>query len=260
MDELTTIDNLSKKEMTPTEYFTIVKDLRNKVTDEDLQKVYDNCLEMLNKYVKTGQKKGARKLIFHLETIHKERELVKMGIDQFVYKDDIEYYIKEVASDVVKIIDVESYEREIPDEIVEVIDKVKGIFDQLYIVFTDYTGEVEKKVQQERRDKDPILFGAFKDKNNSVIIDRFYFLGDWVDDYCDLTLDKVVNQLDKVGKRNVVHTISTPADIEEYKKSLGMLTGNINSLTTVNLKIDEGTSESKKPGFFQRVRSIFGKK
>lgn len=63
----------------------------------------------------------------------------------------VEFYISNVASDVVKIIDIESYEREIPDEIVEVIGRVKDKFDQLYIVFTDYTGTVERQVEQEHR-------------------------------------------------------------------------------------------------------------
>jgi len=40
---------------------------------EQLKAVYDNCLEMLNKYKITGQTKGMAKLIFHLDCIEKER-------------------------------------------------------------------------------------------------------------------------------------------------------------------------------------------
>ena len=109
-------------ELSPSEYFEQVKERKNHITDEDLQKVYDNCLELLNKYKITGQKKGMRKLMFHLECIEKEREIVKMGIDTFIYRDDIEEYIDNVAKDTVKIIELENYEREIPDEIVELIE------------------------------------------------------------------------------------------------------------------------------------------
>ena len=152
-----------------------------------------------------------------------------------------------------KIIDLESYEREIPDEIVEIIQKVKDKFDQLYVVFTDYTGEHERKVEKERREKDPILFGAFKDKGNSVIIDRFYYLGDWIDEYCDLTLDKMVNECEKVGKRNIVHSISTPEDIEEFKQQLGKYYS-INTLTiSGNIKM----TEESKPTFFQKIKTFF---
>lgn len=147
---------MDEKELSPQEYFDIVKERKQHITDEQLKSVYDNCLELLSKYKITGQKAGMRKLLFHLDCIEKEREIVKMGIDTFVYRDDIEFYISEVASDVVKIIDIESYEREIPDEIVEIIGQVKDKFDQLYIVFTDYTGKIERKVEAERRRKDPI--------------------------------------------------------------------------------------------------------
>ena len=89
------VENIENEvvELSPSEYFEQVKERKNHITDEDLQKVYDNCLELLNKYKITGQKKGMRKLMFHLECIEKEREIVKMGIDTFIYRDDIEEYI-----------------------------------------------------------------------------------------------------------------------------------------------------------------------
>ena len=259
---INSISDLHGEKLSPSEYFDAIKGLKNNITDEALVKVYENCLEILNKYKATGQWKGAKKLIFHLETIEKEREIVKLGINTFVYKDDIEAYISNVASDVVKIIDLESYEREIPDEIVSIIEKVRDKFDQLYVVFTDYTGEHERKVAKERREKDPILFGAFKDKSNSVIIDRFYYLGDWVDEYCDLTLDKMVNECEKVGKRNITHSISTPEDIEEFKKQLRSY-NSINTLTiSGNIQMAEPVANTTvKPGFFAKVKTFFtGKK
>jgi len=212
-----------KKELTPSEYFEIVKSRKQTVTDDQLIIVYDNCLELLNKYKITGQKSAMKKLLFHLETVDKEREIVKMGIDTFVYKDDIEEYINDVANDTIKIIELENYEREIPDEIVHIIEKVKDKFDQLYILFTDYTGKMERKVEKERRQKDPILFGTFQSSTTKTVIDRFYFLGDWEDEYCDLTLDKMVSEMGKIKKRDITRTISTPKDIEELKQQLNYL-------------------------------------
>ena len=236
------------KELTPQEYFEQVKERKHNITDEELLKVYDNCLELLNKYKITGQKKGMRKLLFQLDCIEKEREIVKMGITTFIYRDDIEEYIDTVAKDTVKIIELENYEREIPDEIVELIGNVKDKFDQLYIVFTDYTGKVERKVQKERREKDPILFGTFQNQLSRTVIDRFYYLGDWEDEYCDLTLDKMVNETEKAGKRNIVKTISTPADIEELKEQLGQLEARNDTFTII-------TAPSKK-SVFRNIKSF----
>lgn len=253
MDELKTTDSV-ESQLTPQQYFEQVKERKHNITDEELVKVYDNCLELLNKYKITGQKKGMRKLMFHLECIEKEREIVKMGINTFIYRDDIEEYIDTVAKDTVKIIELENYEREIPDEIVEVIAATKDKFDQLYVVFTDYTGKVERQIEKERRDKDPILFGTFQNQSNRTVIDRFYYLGDWEDEYCDLTLDKMVNETEKAGKRNIVKTISTPSDIEELKEQLG-------GLSEINGNFIISDSTPQKKTFFQNIKSVLkGKK
>ena len=240
---------VEQNELTPSEYFDFVKGRKQTVTDEDLSKVYDNCLDLLNKYKVTGQIKGMKKLIFHLQCIEAEREIVKMGITTFIYRDDIEEYIDNVASDTVKIIELQNYEREIPDEIVDVIAKVRDKFDQLYVLFTDYTGEVERQVEKERRQKDPILFGTFQDKKSRTVIDRFYFLGDWEDEYCDLTLDKMVNEVERKQHRNIVRTINTPKDIEELKEQLDKLAP-VSSEET--FRIDNG----KKKGFFANIKTF----
>lgn len=245
------MDNMDKNlesELTPQQYFNKIKERKHNITDDELVKVYDNCLELINKYKITGQKKGMKKLMFHLECIEKEREIVKMGINTFIYRDDIEEYIDSVAKDTVKIIELENYEREIPDDIVSIIEKVKDKFDQLYVVFTDYTGKVERQIEKERREKDPILFGTFQNQSNRTVIDRFYYIGDWEDEYCDLTLDKMVNETEKVGMRNITKTISTPKDIVELKKQLDSLENKNNTYIVIN--------EVKKKNVFTNIKSF----
>lgn len=245
------MDDLNKNlesELTPQQYFNEIKERKHNITDDELVKVYDNCLELLNKYKITGQKKGMKKLMFHLECIEKEREIVKMGINTFIYRDDIEEYIDYVAKDTVKIIELENYEREIPDDIVSIIEKVKDKFDQLYVVFTDYTGKVESQIEKERREKDPILFGTFQNQSNRTVIDRFYYIGDWEDEYCDLTLDKMVNETEKVGMRNITKTISTPKDIVELKEQLDSLESKNNTYIVTN--------EIKKKNVFTNIKSF----
>ncbi|MGG3987330.1 hypothetical protein [Bacillus smithii] len=191
-----------------------------------------------------------KKLIFHLETIEKERKIIKLGIDTFIYRDDIEEYIDNIAKDTVKIIELENYEREIPDEIVEAYEKVKDIFDKAYVVFTDYTGKVERQIEKERRDKDPILFGTFQDRDSQTVIDRFYFIGDWEDEYCDLTLDKMVNEIKQNKNKDVVLHIKTPEDIKELKEQL-------NSIENVNGRFV--MQNYNKQIFFTKIKTFFKK-
>lgn len=255
---MSNIDN-GTQEITPKDYFELLKAKKAKITDGKLEKIYSNCLTLMKKYVATGQVKGAKKLMFHLETIEKEKEIVSLGIDTFIYKDDIEDYIDNVSNDVVKIIELENYEREIPDEIVDVIEATKDKFDQLYIIFTDYTGKIEKQVEKERREKDPILFGTFQDKNTGSIVDRFYVLGDWEDEYCDLTLDKLVNEM-KIKRRKTIDVyISTPETIEELKAQLANLEESNNRFTLRGGPINITTQGNK--SFFKKVKSFLkGKK
>lgn len=150
--------------------------------------------------------------------------------------------------DLEKFADEYANRREIPDDIVSIIEKVKDKFDQLYVVFTDYTGKVERQIEKERREKDPILFGTFQNQSNRTVIDRFYYIGDWEDEYCDLTLDKMVNETEKVGMRNITKTISTPKDIVELKEQLDSLESKNNTYIVTN--------KIKKKNVFTNIKSF----
>lgn len=254
-----------EEQLTPQQYFDRMKEKKNTVSSEDLKRIYENCLELANKYRITGQIRGLRKILFCMESIEKEQKLIEMGITTFVYKDDIDFYIDTVANSrdrkvkPVKIIELERYEREIPDEIVAVIDRTKELFDQMYIVYTDYTGKEERRIEAEKKQKDPILFGTFLDKKKKVCIDRFYYLGDWVDEFCDLTLDKMVNETSRLG-RNIVRTMETPKDIEQLRRYIDAhYEVEKDSISKIIRKPDADLSVRK--NMFSRVSTILtGKK
>lgn len=120
-----------------------------------------------------------------------------------------------------------------------------------------------RRVQEERREKDPILFGAFLDREKNAINERFYYIGDWVDDYCDLTLDKMVAEMkEDTGKDIVNNMFSIPKTQEELQ----------NQLNSLNLEEDESSSSvkltlvsssddllQKRSGFFTKIKTFFSK-
>lgn len=240
------------EEMNPQQYFDIVKSRKHRITDADLLQVYDNCLDLLNKYVITGQVKAIKKLLFHLDCIEKERKIIEIGINTFVYRDDIEEYIDNIAKDTVKIIELENYEREIPDSICDLIQQVRPLFDQMYVIFTDYTGSMERQVAKERREKDPILFGTLQNKESKTIIDRFYYIADWEDQYCHLTLDKMVNEMRKEKGTEITRHIKTPGDLKELK----------NQLENLEQKKDRWviSSHHKPTTIFTKIKSFLSRK
>jgi len=250
----------NNKEITPSQYFDYVKNAKNVITTKALQESYESFIKLAEKYNKLGQVESMKKLCFLADTLVKEEKLIELGITTFVYKDVIEDYITNVADKTVKIVELSRYMREIPDELVDTIDKSKSLFDDFYVVFTDYTGKEERKVEKERRDKDPILFGVFK--NNSCVADRFYFLGDWIDEYCDLTLDKLIEQYQ--NKKGVSPTITTKipknsTELVEILQSYKIKEDKVvRSLVNEPIPIPryEATPIIKK-SFFDKIRSIF---
>ena len=145
-----------------------------------------------------------------------------------------------------------------PDnEIVDVIDKTKELFDQMYVVYTDYSGKEERKIEAEKKEKDPILFRTFQDRNKKVCIDRFYYLGDWVDEFYDLTLDKMINETEKMG-RNIVRTINTPKDVQELREYIDAhYEVEKDSISKIVRKADADLSSKRKNNIFSKVKTIF---
>ena len=260
----------NKEKISPSQYFDYIKNAKNDITTEALKESYSVFLKLAEKYTKLGQKESLKKLCFLADTLKKEEKLIELGITKYIYKDVIEDYIENVADKTVKIIELSRYMREVPDELVETIEKSKDLFDEFYVVFTDYTGKEERKVEKERRDKDPILFGVFK--NNSNVADRFYFLGDWVDEYCDLTLDKMVEQYqENKGYSPAVETkipettdelieILKSYKIDEKKDRDYSLKISSDDDVKINsfIKTNDVGDEPKK-SFFGKVRSTFKK-
>lgn len=210
-------------ELTPAEYFDNLKNLRQNITEEEIIQVLDNCLELMKKPKMLGQKKMVKKIYEQSQILIRELEVVKAGYQTYLLRDDIIYYIDKIAKKTVKIIELENYEREIPDDVFEkvVAAQEQKLFDEFFIVFTDYTGEAERTVEKEKRDKDPILFGVIHHPNRDrVPTNRLYYIADWVDEYCDLTLEELCKQFKaKDSKKSIMYINSIPKDIKEIKEA-----------------------------------------
>lgn len=213
-------------DVTPTVYFNYVKDMKKDIKDENLEKVADNCLTLLQKTKITGQTNAAKKIVDKYELIMRELKAATFGFDIIVYKSDIEKFITKISKHPVKIIELSKYSREVDDSVIEKLSLAKEneLFDEYYVLFTDYTEKEAKKIAKERRDKDPILFGAFKTKdNNNIPETRFFYIGDWKDEYCDLTLDEMLTQYETSESTGAKYNIEIPKDIEALKEYMGMI-------------------------------------
>ena len=246
-----------EKAMDPLKYFENIKKARRTTSDVWLKQLYQTSEALLEKAFAIGQDAAIKKLVFTIDTLKKEKKLLEMGFDTFVYREDVETFIPKVDNKVGKVIELENYPREIPDKIIDqlIYLKKEKIFDMFSIVFTDYTGEVAKKVEKERRRKDPILFGHFLDKSsNKEPHERFYYIADWEDEYCDLTLQKMVEVMAKEEKKEIRHSVGMEKPtMENVKEYLSKLEVRERNRRETSFMINE------KPNLFKRIKLWFKK-
>lgn len=204
--------------LTPSQYFEMVKDKMVSETSESIMNVYTATYNCLKRYVVTKQKVAAKDCYARCEALVKESKLLEHGITQWVDRHIIDTFIDDVADECVCIITMDEYPRPIPDEIIDKVMETSQIFDQFFILFTDYTGEERKKVAKEKRDKDPILFG-------NIFIDgkvshKMYFIGDWEDEYCDLTMSQMISLMADKYEGEILQDITPVPSIEELEATL----------------------------------------
>lgn len=245
-----------KEQMDPQDYFEYVKSMKEKMTDEFLDNLHKIIMKQIGKAMVTGQNLQTRRLAYSLGVIKREHELVKRGLDVYVLRESIEKFINEVADKAVKVVDLEFYPREIPDAIAEKVQRLKEdkVFDNFYVLFTDYTGETTKEVTKERMRRDPILFGTFEHKIDDIwnICDRFYFVGDWEDEYCDLTLTKMVQKMSEKGITDVVNELSLPEVTEDTIRQYVNKLEEVEEQNRFRIR-----TNPKKKSFFQKVRTAW---
>lgn len=200
--------------LTPTEYFNDLKDTLKTSNLTELEEDMKTLVGLIEDAKEVGQKALVREYEDLGITYLKERLLFKNGINQYVYKTDIEKYIQNVKNHVVKICEFENFPRTLPKDVIEKVKEVKklNILDDLWVVFIDYENKenISPEEKKERdANRDPILFGTVKEN-----MDRFYFIIDWEDDICDLRFEDMTKALRKLDKKYNVQTIDK--DSKEY--------------------------------------------
>lgn len=178
------------------------EDVKLNFNELDKQKI-DN---VLNKYQLTLKNAEANNQISLIETINEYAETLKnellLSTSEFnkylTEKDVVNFHSKASVHEKYKtglcLTYIKNFVKVIPNEITELkkkADKIK-VFDNYVILHYDPSGKAVKDTKKEKkRKKDPILFGLIKGSK------KLYYIGDWVDDYCDLTLDVII---EKIGK------------------------------------------------------------
>jgi hypothetical protein len=140
-----------------------------------------------------------------LIAVRAEAQLAALGLGKYISEETLVRFYKECPKGL-RLDWVGNFGRPIPPEVIQVklgADK-RGVFDNYVVLHYDPKGKSYKETKAETAArKDPILFGVISGRR------RLYFVGDWKDEFCDLTWDQIAEavgaaSLGDVKKETVV--------------------------------------------------------
>jgi hypothetical protein len=172
-----------------TEFFTSVKN-----STQELEIVRERAAgyeRAMTQAKNGGQTALLEKLQKGIEINRNEGQLVAIESRKYITEEDVVRFVKE-AKKGLRLDWVCNFTRIIPPKVIELKVRMDslGIFDNYVVLHYDPNKKSWAETQAEiAARKDPILFGVMSGSR------KLYFVGDWVDDFCDLTLEQIADQL-----------------------------------------------------------------
>jgi hypothetical protein len=158
-----------------------------------IAEIADYFQNAINQAIKLGQDSLKEKLINQLDVVRGEIILLQMGLKFYINNDQVCSFYEKVDEDKnLKLTWIKNFVKIIPQNLVELKEKIdeRKIFDNYVILHYDPHGIATDLTEKELElKKDPILFGVIKNSK------KLYYVGDWKDDYCDLTLESMFETL-----------------------------------------------------------------
>lgn len=117
------------------------------------------------------------------------------GYDRFLALEDINKFMGRVEDRQITFNPLADFPRPIPDMQKKLIAEAveKKLFDEVMILYMDGKVKELKTAEKKIREKDPIAFGRLNIPGSPL-----YYICDWIDEFCDLTLDKFVTKMNLV--------------------------------------------------------------
>jgi len=156
--------------------------------------VIENIEEYINNARATNQVAMLEKLIEMKDVIRGELNLITINVNKYLTEKDIVKYYQTLndTEKQLKLTWIKNFIKPIPTDLVSLkkeIDK-RLVFDNYVILHFDPNNDATNLTKKEEEIlKDPILFGVIKNSR------KLYYIGDWKDDYCKLTLEELLTSI-----------------------------------------------------------------
>jgi hypothetical protein len=177
--------------MTVDDFFASVKNSAEEVTLVETRLAgYKRALQDAER---NGQVALREKLAQDVEAVRGETQFRAARGDQakFVSEEDVVRFYKECKKGL-RLDLIRNFMRVVPDDVAAKKARCDElcIFDNYAVLHYDPEAKSYAETEAEKaRRRDPILFGLISGRR------RLYFVGDWVDEHCDLTLEQMADLL-----------------------------------------------------------------
>lgn len=172
------------------EFFAQVKGLTKANKDTYVNRLTGYIVALKNCDV-SGQTALKEQLVRDMVVNKYESVLYANDLYYVVTEDQVVNFVKKTEKGV-RLTYVKNYMRIIPPEVVQKIEEANKfeIFDNYAILHYDPEAKAyAETIEETKKRMDPILFGLIRGSH------KLYYITDWIDEFCDLTLDKFVETL-----------------------------------------------------------------
>lgn len=142
-----------------------------------------------------GQDMLANKILREIACYARESVMFAKGIKWCIEEEFLRKYKNQIRGGHISDTDFQHFTRVVPANVLKRKKELEGVFDGfvIYHYWDQKTADKGQKMTQEERSKmrDPVLFGKIDES------DKLYFIIDWEDEYCDLSLDEMLTAIGK---------------------------------------------------------------
>ena len=197
-----------EKYMDALQFFSMVKASSKESVATYRDRVSD-YLKSIHNAVTVGQTALVEDLLRGLVTNKYESVLFAEGLYYVVNEQQMVSFVKQCEKGI-KLEYVKNFTRPMPQNVVDKIAKINQleVFDNYVVLYYDPDGKIYKETaKEEAKRKDPIIFGVIAGS------EKLYYIADWVDEYCDLTLEAFI---DAIGvKKDELHMDYDPSKVKK---------------------------------------------
>lgn len=190
--------NVEEKYIDVLQFFSMVK-ASSKESVSTYRDRISGYLKSIHNAVSAGQTALVEDLLRGLVTNKYESVLYAEGLYYVINEDQMVSFVNQCEKGI-KLDYIKNFTRPLPQEVVDKVNKINQleVFDNYVVLYYDPDGKIYKETaKEEAKRKDPIIFGLIAGSK------KLYYITDWVDEYCDLTLE---NFIDAIGiKREELH-------------------------------------------------------